>query len=281
MGTLVLAIATSSVALAAGGPEHDREARTSEPPAGAGQQGAAATSAGATDDTGHHAPAPTPAPPTTADADAELSGAAMPGADGADWAARLDRAQVRQVQQELSSHGIYHGPIDGLAGPQTLEALQTFQAQQGLPAHARLDAQTRRALGLELDMQPVSGDATSAGPGLQPSVGRDTADPTSPGSGSAPLKLDTLEQQQLGALQARLLELGFYRGSVDGKLGAGTRSALQRFFQAQAELASRGMLAEAAASWLGVEAGARPAPSSSSGSGEPAATMPHPQPSTP
>lgn len=280
MSTLVLAIATSSVALAAGDPEHDAEARGVVPPAGAASEAPREASrdttirAAATDGE-HHAPAPAPSPPTTAEADAELSRAAGSSANGANWG-RLGRGEVERVQRELSSRGVYQGPIDGRVGPKTLAALQSFQAQQGLPAHARLDAQTRRALGIEPEMQPVSGDEASSAPGLVPSVGRES--PGAGSSSSAPIQLDSFDPQQLGALQTRLSELGFYRGSIDGKLGAGTRSALQRFFQAQAELASRGMLAEGAATWLGLEPQPTPAPS---GSSEPAATMPHPQPSTP
>jgi peptidoglycan hydrolase-like protein with peptidoglycan-binding domain len=287
MGTLVLAFATSSVALA-DGPESDREARATDAPAapGAADERTRAASRGTTTagggtDAAHHAPAPAPAPPTTAEANAQLSRSAMSNADGADWGARLDRSQIESVQRELSSRGLYRGAVDGVVGPQTLAALQSFQAQQGLPAHARLDAQTRRALGLELDTQPVSGDETSTSTGLAPSVGVDGAqgaESAAGGSDSAPLKLETLDPRQIGALQTRLSELGFYRGAVDGKLGPGTRSALTRYFQAQAQLASRGMLTEATATSLGLETRATPA---TSGSNEPAATMPHPQPSTP
>ena len=283
MGTLALAIAASSAALAADDPEKAPQAGGGQARSGAAA-GAAAASPGAptgatADDTAHHAPAAAPAPPTRAEVDAELSQPA-PSADGANWDTRLGRSQIERLQQELSSRGVYHGPIDGLVGPQTRAALQNFQAQQGLPAHARLDARTRHALGLEPEVQPVSGDDASASPGLAPSVGRDTS-ASAGGSGSAPLKLETLDPQQLGALQTRLAELGFYRGSVDGKLGPGTRAALQHFFQAQAEFASRGMLTEVAASALGVEPGTASAPKGSMGSSEPAATMPHPQPSTP
>jgi peptidoglycan hydrolase-like protein with peptidoglycan-binding domain len=268
MGTLAWAIATSSVALAAGDPGAD----------GADQAQDGSRRAAAATDGAHHASAPAPAPPTAAEANAELSAPGMPRNEGADWATRLDRRQIESVQQELSSRGLYRGAIDGQVGPQTLAALQSFQAQQGLPAHARLDAQTRRALGLPLEMQPVSGTEAASDPGLEPSVGRDGAAPGASGS-SAPQQLDGLDQQQLGALQTRLSELGFYRGTVDGKLGTATRSALQRYFQAQAELASRGLLTEATARLLGVEP--RTTPSHSTGSNEPAATMPHPQPSTP
>jgi hypothetical protein len=76
----------------------------------------------------------------------------------------MNRAQIQQVQRELQSRGLYSGAIDGMAGPQTMAAVEQFQAQQGLPASGSLDEATRRALGVQLDKQTVAGSQTSAGP---------------------------------------------------------------------------------------------------------------------
>jgi len=48
-----------------------------------------------------------------------------------------------------------------------------------------------------------------------------------------------LSQQERIELQQRLAQVGLYTGTVDGKLGAGTREALQRF-QARAGMPADG-----------------------------------------
>jgi peptidoglycan hydrolase-like protein with peptidoglycan-binding domain len=55
-----------------------------------------------------------------------------------------------------------------------------------------------------------------------------------------------MSPEQVQDLQQRLQELGHYRGEVDGLVGPQTRAALQAFFQQQAQLASQGMLSDAA-----------------------------------
>ena len=276
MSAAAMLIAAGGVALA-GEPERAPAANMAPgTPNGSGAHEGTATP----DNAGHHGAQ------TVTRTPAELSEALSPNSNGT-WrgasaersASAHDRASVERLQRELASRGLYRGSIDGILGPRTTVALRSFQARHGLPAQGGLDSQTRAALGLpvdELDKLPVSGTDTSAA--IERSAGQDanaTAHLAGPRPAQSRLELDTLEQQQLMDLQTRLSELGFYRGNVDGILGAGTRSALQRFFQAQAELASRGVLSDTAASMLGVE------PREQAGSSEPPAPMPHPQPSTP
>src|ERR1700730_10427665 len=46
----------------------------------------------------------------------------------------VNAALIREIQFMLSRLGIDPGPIDGIAGQQTLRAVGKFQAQSGLPA---------------------------------------------------------------------------------------------------------------------------------------------------
>jgi membrane-bound lytic murein transglycosylase B len=71
---------------------------------------------------------------------------------------------------------------------------------------------------------------------------------------TANIQLSSLNAEQTKEMQQRLQLLGFYTGQVDGVVGAGTRAALQRFFQNQAELAARGVISNAAISLFGTEA---------------------------
>lgn len=64
-------------------------------------------------------------------------------------ASAVPRAQVREVQQNLADRGYDPGPVDGLWGPRTRQAVRTFQRDQNLAANGRADHQTLAALGIE------------------------------------------------------------------------------------------------------------------------------------
>jgi hypothetical protein len=55
-----------------------------------------------------------------------------------------------KVQWALSRKGYYHGPIDGVIGPEGVRAIQAFQEAQGLPANGRIDPNVLRALKLPI-----------------------------------------------------------------------------------------------------------------------------------
>ena len=51
------------------------------------------------------------------------------------------------LQVALRGWGVYHGPIDAIAGPQTARAVRTFQRRKGLAVDGIPGPRTRRALG--------------------------------------------------------------------------------------------------------------------------------------
>ena len=53
-----------------------------------------------------------------------------------------------QVQQALAQQGYYDGPIDGILGPETRDAILRFQADHGLAPTAAIDEPTLDSLGL-------------------------------------------------------------------------------------------------------------------------------------
>ena len=59
------------------------------------------------------------------------------------------RAQIRRAQERLHAAGFDAGPLDGLLGVRTTDALRGYQHAQGLPVTGRLDDATRQALGIE------------------------------------------------------------------------------------------------------------------------------------
>jgi Transglycosylase SLT domain/Putative peptidoglycan binding domain len=61
--------------------------------------------------------------------------------------AHSSNPQIAGLQVALRAHGLYRGPIDAIAGPQTVRATKAFQRRAGLPADGLAGARTRKALG--------------------------------------------------------------------------------------------------------------------------------------
>jgi Putative peptidoglycan binding domain len=79
-------------------------------------------------------------------------------------AARADNPElVRQVQQALKDKGQDPGPVDGVMGSRTKDALKSYQQAEGLKATGEMDAQTLAKLGVS------DGASPSAAPRPAPS----------------------------------------------------------------------------------------------------------------
>jgi peptidoglycan hydrolase-like protein with peptidoglycan-binding domain len=165
----------------------------------------------------------------------------------------VSREQTMEMQRALTARNLYQGKADGVWGPKTESAVRNFQTQSGLEVTGTLDEPTARALGIEsamMDRQPVAG--TDAPPA--PTAGAATPH-TQPQleDGGTSVQLSSLSQEQAREMQQRLQLLGYYRGPVDGKIGEGTRAALNRYFQRQADLARQGVISNSAISMFGTE----------------------------
>jgi hypothetical protein len=64
-----------------------------------------------------------------------------------DTVPNLTESNIRQVQQELRRKGIDPGPLDGIHGPRTKEAVRSFQARYGINASGDINNKTLFALG--------------------------------------------------------------------------------------------------------------------------------------
>ena len=67
--------------------------------------------------------------------------------------ASRDRDELMQAQQKLKSEGLYRGQVDGVAGPETQQALKQFQQKNQLQQSGQLDEQTEAKLGINEAMQ--------------------------------------------------------------------------------------------------------------------------------
>src|SRR5688572_30943349 len=169
----------------------------------------------------------------------------------------MTREQTKEMQRALTARNLYQGEIDGAWGPKTESALRNFQTQSGLEATGELNDSTAQALGLgrvgeTSERQMVSGTDTT----VQPAPTTGTATPHAQPQledGRTNVQLQSLSQEQAREMQQRLQLLGYYRGPIDGKVGEGTRSSLQRYFQHQAELARQGVISNSAIGMFGTE----------------------------
>jgi peptidoglycan hydrolase-like protein with peptidoglycan-binding domain len=169
---------------------------------------------------------------------------------------QLSKDQIQNLQRQLQERALYFGSVDGIAGPKTKSALKNYQTQQGLQASENITPETAESLGLrweEIERQPVRGTEGQQGQSAEQSQAESATEGQSARSAEMGTNLSELDSEQVQKLQQRLHELGFYKGSVDGIVGPQTRSALQRYFRDQAQLASRGKISDSALGAFGIE----------------------------
>ena len=114
------------------------------------------------------------------------------------------RPGTAALQVALRARGLYAGPVDGLEGPLTRQALLRFQRARGLVCDGKLDRRTRRAFG-RLGRPLLGQRELWAG-----HVGWDVS-----------------------SLEFRLYRLGLAPGRVDGRFDAATAAALRAFQRRQ------------------------------------------------
>jgi predicted small secreted protein len=83
-----------------------------------------------------------------------------------------DSALLTQVQQKLSSEGLYTGTVDGRATPELASAIREYQAKKGLPQTGAIDKRTADAMGLEWSRLSAGGASGTMGDTMR-EAGRD------------------------------------------------------------------------------------------------------------
>jgi peptidoglycan hydrolase-like protein with peptidoglycan-binding domain len=90
------------------------------------------------------------------------------GAPPAAQALALTPDQIKRAQESLKAEGWDPGPVDGVVGPRTRQALRAYQARAGLPQTGVLDATTFQRLA---PRAPLASECTVAPPPLPAGTG--------------------------------------------------------------------------------------------------------------
>jgi peptidoglycan hydrolase-like protein with peptidoglycan-binding domain len=166
----------------------------------------------------------------------------------------LAPAALRDVQGKLAAMGAYTGPADGNWGSDSETALRNFQQSHGLQVTGEMNQATAATLGLDpMALLGVAGSAPGSAatpvPPPPPPPPSAVAPPPPPPSAKPAFALGS---DSVRILQARLRQLGFYTGAVDGVWGGGSLSAFEAFQQAHG-LPADGRLTAAGVSALGID----------------------------
>lgn len=167
----------------------------------------------------------------------------------------VSHTSTAALQRALAAHHAYSGKIDGVWGAQTQAALRQFQSSNQLETTGRLDEPTAKKLGVSIERMDVGDDAKTVKTDKTEKTDTPRTDAVGRTSDEAhtSVQLSALNNSQAKEMQQRLQLLGYYKGPIDGELGEGTRSALRKFFQHQADLASKGIVSNAAISLFGTQ----------------------------
>lgn len=122
--------------------------------------------------------------------------------DDAEGFAQEVIAYVEAIQTDLTTAGLYDGPIDGIYGPATIAAVEDLQTAAGLPVTGLMDPATRQALAERLAGQ---------------------------------------ESAHIAALQGLMVATGYYPGPVDG-IANDSLDAAVRALQSDAGLEPTGIV---------------------------------------
>ncbi len=129
----------------------------------------------------------------------------------------LTREQALSLQRNLKKLGFYHDKIDGMVGLKSRSAIREYQKSRGIPA----DAYPSPAVILRIQQDAGAFHETENNFEQSTSYKIVAHQPTE----------TSLTHEQALSLQYNLKKLGFYRGKIDGILGAHSRNAIREYQQ--------------------------------------------------
>jgi peptidoglycan hydrolase-like protein with peptidoglycan-binding domain len=122
---------------------------------------------------------------------------------------------VEKVQASLAKLKFYSGPVDGLDGPQTGQAISAYQKSVGLPVSGHIDGFLLKRLGI-LETNPPE---QAPLPAPRPRVDAATTQSVAPGN----------DEARIIKIQAGLKAFGNDGIELDGKIGPKTTAGIKEF----------------------------------------------------
>jgi peptidoglycan hydrolase-like protein with peptidoglycan-binding domain len=110
---------------------------------------------------------------------------------------------VEQLQRDLKQLGRYEGPVDGVVGKRTKQAIAEFQRENGLNPDGEPTDETRDRVAFALRIAEAAGFTASTG--------------------------EAQGDETVRQIQMKLAELGYEPGMADGFPGEKTREAISNF----------------------------------------------------
>lgn len=164
-------------------------------------------------------PKPRPAPPeATLKPDRQETTGAVP--ETGDRAGPGAGTRVSQVQTVLGDLGLYEGPIDGLKGPNTQAAIESYQRIVGIDVTGDIDEALLRQLGIRRDVLQKKVPA----PTPRPAPPDEDIETASTAASTARMSGDGVKR-----IQAGLRAFGNDGVEIDGVVDGKTRAAIREF----------------------------------------------------
>jgi peptidoglycan hydrolase-like protein with peptidoglycan-binding domain len=154
----------------------------------------------------------------------------------------LNRAQIAQLQGELSDRGYDPGPQDGIVGPKVRTAIRTYQTDAGLPATGEattsLLTHIQNAAAVAHAGEPDNSGTGDTHNNRDPQAGyvgssgsRHYRDPQPDNSGANDSQdnRDPQSVQAMAQFEGELQRRMYYVGEVDGEVDDQTRAAIRAY----------------------------------------------------
>ncbi len=140
---------------------------------------------------------------------------------------RIEREQavkgdpaIGQVQAVLSELKLYSGPVDGVSGPQTRKAIETYQRIVGLTPTGKVDAALLKQLNAS---SPKTASIPTPSPAQRDAKAKPAQGP------EKPVAAKPGASSELEKIQAGLKSFGNDQITIDGRMGARTEAAISEF----------------------------------------------------
>ena len=138
-------------------------------------------------------------------------------------------SEVKRIQEILKLIQLFDGEVDGVFGPQTQQAVITFQSMVGLSPDGIVGSETKRLL------EVAEREERASTPAIQetatPAPAADTAATTTTATSYGSVALGSTGDQ-VAAVQRALMQWGYDCSSADGIFGQKTDAAVRAFQKA-------------------------------------------------